>query len=60
MAIPPKTAVSMSDFPGLVEAVDPEDAPPGAGQDQNNLTCTKAGQLTVRSGFRAVSFEVED
>lgn len=57
MAIPPKSSVSLSDFPGLVEAADPEDVPPGAGQDQVNLTCLKAGQLTTRPGFRVVSFE---
>lgn len=59
MAIPPKSQVVMADFPGLVEAVDPQDVPHGAGQDQVNLTCLKAGTLGVRQGVRFVSFEPE-
>jgi hypothetical protein len=47
----------MRDFLGQVSNMDPHDLPPGAAQQQVNVTCVKQGQMKVRGGLREVTFE---
>lgn len=59
MGQPAKKAVEIRDFAGLVTRADPDDVPPGAAQDQVNLSSARAGELVTRSGARPVIFEEE-
>ena len=49
--------VVCKDFPGLIDNMDPRDLPPGAAEDQVNLACVLVGELTVRLGYKEVSFD---
>lgn len=57
MATPPPQGVELSDFPGLIDNVDPRDIPPGAADDQVNACCIVVGELTIRAGYRQVAFD---
>lgn len=46
----------VTDFPGLVTNVDPDDVPAGAGTTQVNITSQVSGQLRVRRGYKALDF----
>lgn len=51
----PKVAIKV--WRGLMSNVDPHDLPPGATVEQVNITNIRPGMLTVREGFREVSFD---
>ena len=57
MAEPAKPAVVAFDFPGLISNIDQRDLPPGAAEDQFNLTSIEIGEMQVRQGVREVIFE---
>lgn len=57
MSDTPRVSVEMADFPGLVLNVDRRDLPPGAAEEQTNLACLSVGELSVRRGYREVTFE---
>lgn len=44
-------------FPGMVDAADPNDLPPGAAQVQINLSSAVPGELRSRTGYLPVTFE---
>ena len=50
---------AMRDFPGLVLNADPRELPPGAGQQQLNVTSQQIGRLESRRGVRVVTFDGE-
>jgi hypothetical protein len=52
-----RVQVKIVDFMGLNDNADPRDTPPGTAQRQVNVCCIKAGELMVRHGFKAVTFE---
>ena len=45
------------DFPGLIDNIDQRDIPPGAADTQVNICCIILGELSVRLGYREVSFD---
>jgi hypothetical protein len=49
--------VELRDFPGMINNADRLDMPPGAAELQLNACSLKAGELTVRQGWRQVTFE---
>lgn len=49
--------MTLNQFPGMVDAADPNDLPPGAAQVQINLSSAKPGEMRTRLGFLPVSFE---
>jgi len=53
----PKAVVECADFSGLVNLVDPRDLPAGAAEVQTNVQSNQPGQMTVRPGWRIVSFD---
>jgi hypothetical protein len=53
----PRTSVNIADFQGLVLAADPRDLPDGAAQNQVNARSERPGELTIRPGYRKVTFE---
>lgn len=55
----PRASVTLNDFAGLVTNADPRDLPPGAAEHQVNIQSARAGELTVRPGYRVVTFEEE-
>lgn len=57
MGLPAERTEEDRDFPGLITNSDPHDLPQGAGVDQVNITCIRPAVLTVRPGFRVVTFE---
>lgn len=54
---PAKPAVMIVDFPGIMMNVDPRDFPEGASEEQVNACSLKIGELNIRNGIRAVTFE---
>jgi len=46
-----------ADFQGQVSNMDPVDIPVGAATKQVNVTCQIPGVLTVRGGYRKVTFD---
>lgn len=46
-------------WPGLLTYVSPYSVPPGGAVSQVNLSCSVAGQLTIRDGMRPVQFASE-
>ena len=54
---PPKVSVEIEDFSGLVTNLDPRDAKEGAALEQVNAACIRQGVLTVRAGYKAVTFD---
>ncbi len=57
MAVQSKGQEVQADFAGMVSNLDRHDLPGGASPEQVNATCVKEAQLTVRAGFRVVTFE---
>lgn len=57
MATPPRSVVSIIDFPGMALELDARDLPPGVAEEQVNIDSNVAGQLSVRLGCRQVTFE---
>lgn len=57
MAMRPSNTVRLENFQGYITAIDPNDIPPGAAQEQVNLQCGRRGQLDVRQGLEEVAFE---
>lgn len=53
----PKVSEKRADWQGQVSNADPHDLPLGANVEQVNISNIKAGQLTVRDGFREVEFD---
>lgn len=53
----PEASIEMVDFPGMIDNMDKLDIPPGAADEQVNACCINVGELTVRMGMRAVTFE---
>ena len=49
--------VQLRDFPGMNTHTDVEDLGSGAAEVQVNVTSDKVAQLTVRLGYREVTFE---
>lgn len=49
--------VAARDFPGLIDNIDQRDIPPGAADVQVNICCIVLGELSVRLGYREVSFD---
>ena len=49
--------VELTDFPGMMQNVDPRDIPVGAADDQVNMGCILIGQLQCRLGLREPNFE---
>lgn len=49
--------ISHRAWAGLVSNADPNDIPDGALQDCQNVVVVRAGELSVRKGFRPVTFE---
>lgn len=47
----------VDDFPGLYLDSDPDDMPTGSTRSQVNAQSKIPGELTVRQGYREVSFE---
>ena len=60
MADVAETAVVIADFRGLVSNVDAKDADPSNAIVQVNATSIRVGELRVRMGLKAVTFEDED
>ena len=56
MAEPAKPAVTVVDFPGIATNIDERDLPPGAAEDQLNMTCIEVGEMRTRQGLREVIF----
>ena len=50
------TRLPITDFPGLVNNMDQNDLPPGAGPIQVNMQSNVQGELRVRRGYRPVTF----
>lgn len=57
MGEPYRDSAEHRDFQGQVSNADPHDIPVGAAQVQVNVNCVTPGQLQVRGGLRAVTFE---
>lgn len=57
MGMEPRSEVTIKDFPGLITDADDLDVPPGAADEQVNITSLKVGELSVRAGLREVTFE---
>ena len=53
----PKAIIDLRTFNGMSLHIDPEDLGDGAAEEQVNITSDKVGQLTVRGGYREVTFE---
>ena len=53
----PKVSTEIRDFPGLVNSIDPDDLDTGAATVQLNATCIRPGELTVRQGWKELTFE---
>ena len=60
MGQPTRVMLELTDFPGLMSSADADDIPPGAAETQVNMTCTRQGALTLRGGYRKVSFDEDD
>jgi hypothetical protein len=56
MSQPAKSTVELADFQGIQD-VDPRDLVPGAAEEQTNAASLILGQLTIRQGYRQVTFE---
>lgn len=59
MAEKPKARVEIKDFPGLATSIDPDDMPPGSATIQTNIGTDAFGSLSVRQGYKEVSFQDE-
>lgn len=59
MADQPRARVECRDFPGLASRPDATDLSPGAAVAQENVACTREGELRSRPGARQVTFEEE-
>ncbi len=57
MPEPAENRTEIREFPGLILQNDTYDLPPGAAQIQENLESNTPGKLTVRRGYREVTFE---
>ena len=53
----PQAQIAIRDFPGLMDNADPHDLEPGAAERQVNACCIHPGELTVRHGFKLVTFD---
>lgn len=53
----PESNVPINDFPGLFAGTNVLDLPIGGAEEQTNVTCVVMGELQVRGGYRAVTFE---
>jgi hypothetical protein len=51
------SGITLADFPGLCNSIDPRDLPIGAAEVQTNLLVRLKGQMDVRRGLREVQFE---
>lgn len=60
MAYAAPVEVKIEDFQGMATNVDPTDLPPGLAAEQVNMTGVERGILTLRRGFRPLSFDSED
>lgn len=56
MSYPAKDSVALLDFPGIQD-VDPRDLEPGGAEMQVNACSLVQGELTIRQGYRFVTFE---
>lgn len=52
-----RAQVRMTDFYGVIDAMDDDDIPAGAAQKQVNCAARKQGLLQTRRGYLPVSFE---
>jgi hypothetical protein len=59
MAEPARPVALAQDFAGMVSNADPRDIPPGAAEEQINLSTHIQGEMRVRLGIQAVTFEDE-
>lgn len=57
MAEQAKPSVWGIDFVGIVINIDQRDIPPGAAEDQLNLTCIELGEMSVRRGMQEIIFD---
>ena len=57
MPRPPDNMVQITDFTGIVANADHRDVPEGAAEDQVNACSIVAGELRVRHGILALTFE---
>lgn len=57
MPEPAENRLEIRDFPGLIQQSDTHDLPNGAMREQTNLESNTPGQLSVRPGYRVVTFE---
>lgn len=59
MADEAEVAVVIRDFSGLASNIDPKEAEPSNAVVQVNATSIRVGELRVRMGLKAVTFEGE-
>jgi len=59
MGKPAKSGAQVRDWPGMLPDADPRDIPPGAAEEQVNVQSATPGELSVRPGYRVVTFEEE-
>lgn len=57
MAREERNLLVIDNFPGMIDAADPNDLPPGAAQVQINLSSAKPGELRTRGGYLPVTFQ---
>ena len=55
-----RTKVEISAFQGMVSNADPHDIQPGQAAVQVNLVADRPGQLAVRGGLYALTFDADD
>ena len=59
MPQPPREALVIRDWPGLVTNMSSEDLPEGAAEVQVNVTGVRAGELRSRAGLFQLTFDDE-
>lgn len=57
MGLPAENGVVLLEFPGVQTHIDPRDLQQGVAVDQVNLQSTKQGEMSLRPGYRVVTFE---
>lgn len=58
----PKSVAAITDWPGLYTNSGPSTGgrPPGTAEIQDNLQCTRPGELRTRPGLQPVQFDDEE
>jgi hypothetical protein len=56
VSVPAKATIELMDFPGIKD-IDPRDLQPGEAEQQTNAASLIMGELTIRQGYRQVTFE---